>query len=173
METCSICLSEIINPATTNCDHSFCYTCIDNWINTYQKHCPLCRNIITEYYNNNEKTKLIFKEVGRDIIDPSSILVNRRNLTIIKTKYYLLWVLILYLLYLLFDEKYNNIFTVQYLHNCNSNLINVTNQYHNCIDDLYNMDITDNIFVYNSKLQNLVTCPFPTYYIKKCFDFFI
>lgn len=45
-EECSICLTNIINIGKLNCDHKFCYDCINHWSATNGL-CPLCRQLIT------------------------------------------------------------------------------------------------------------------------------
>ena len=63
MEKCPICLN-ILNDETitiTNCNHTFCDTCINKSIDTNGVRCPLCRSSIKEFYNKNERTKIIIK----------------------------------------------------------------------------------------------------------------
>jgi hypothetical protein len=47
LDTCPICYE---NPCTiqTNCNHSFCTTCITKWINTDHSQCPCCREDISD-----------------------------------------------------------------------------------------------------------------------------
>jgi hypothetical protein len=49
MEECSICTNNICdtNKCITNCNHTFCLSCILKHLNTNKK-CPLCREIICE-----------------------------------------------------------------------------------------------------------------------------
>tara|TARA_B100001094_G_scaffold97430_1_gene93456 strand:- start:434 stop:970 length:537 start_codon:yes stop_codon:yes gene_type:complete len=42
MSQCVICLNDINNEFTTKCNHSFCNTCITNWLLTHNN-CPTCR----------------------------------------------------------------------------------------------------------------------------------
>ena len=42
---CSICNDPFEKPVTTRCDHTFCYKCIEQWINTNNS-CPTCRSRI-------------------------------------------------------------------------------------------------------------------------------
>lgn len=61
--SCSICLSNninILNTYITNCNHSFCKSCLINWFNNNKYTCPLCRTIITQYKNDNITNNLIF-----------------------------------------------------------------------------------------------------------------
>lgn len=41
IDTCSICMLET-SDTLTNCNHQFCYNCINQWYNT-KKNCPMCR----------------------------------------------------------------------------------------------------------------------------------
>jgi len=43
---CSICNDPFEEPVTTRCDHTFCYKCIEQWINTNNS-CPTCRSRIS------------------------------------------------------------------------------------------------------------------------------
>lgn len=56
---CSICLSDNIielNNCLTNCNHRFCKECLNEWFNKGNISCPLCRNDINFFINNDEKT---------------------------------------------------------------------------------------------------------------------
>ena len=46
MWKCSICLDEMVNPASTTCGHIFCEECIKQCIKTAKK-CPQCRKRLT------------------------------------------------------------------------------------------------------------------------------
>lgn len=41
-DQCCICLQQAKNPVVYNCNHYFCYDCINHWANTSET-CPLCR----------------------------------------------------------------------------------------------------------------------------------
>tara|TARA_B100001287_G_C22504310_1_gene445167 strand:+ start:136 stop:741 length:606 start_codon:yes stop_codon:yes gene_type:complete len=59
---CSICLKEDIDfkdICNTNCNHSFCKECIDDWFNRGKNTCPLCRTEIKSFKYNNENHKII------------------------------------------------------------------------------------------------------------------
>jgi hypothetical protein len=47
MSNCSICLGNTTEPFTSKCQHTFCNSCILEWI-TQNDECPLCRNPISE-----------------------------------------------------------------------------------------------------------------------------
>jgi hypothetical protein len=48
---CSICHNDLptlpSELATTNCNHSFCYSCISQWTSNYLSSCPLCKTKVT------------------------------------------------------------------------------------------------------------------------------
>ncbi|XP_039199546.1 E3 ubiquitin-protein ligase RNF135 [Crotalus tigris] len=47
---CSICLSLLSNPGTVQCGHSFCLSCIQEWLNGKQGNCqcPLCKCCLSD-----------------------------------------------------------------------------------------------------------------------------
>ena len=65
MEPCPICLNELNdeNSATTNCNHTLCLQCIEGLLDRKNNSCPLCRCIIKEFYNREERTRVIFKTI--------------------------------------------------------------------------------------------------------------
>ncbi|CAB4462537.1 hypothetical protein RhiirA5_504940 [Rhizophagus irregularis] len=49
---CIICTGYLANPCTINCGHSFCYSCLREWLKTNRENgsnCPSCRAKITTY----------------------------------------------------------------------------------------------------------------------------
>mgnify|MGYP003706241735 CR=1 FL=1 len=58
-DSCPICLDEIIVPCKTQCGHTMCKNCIETWFKNKKDTCPLCRDIIDSYHENNEKVKVI------------------------------------------------------------------------------------------------------------------
>ena len=48
-EKCSVCLSSMDSDSyTTNCNHTFCKGCIEEWFNNNHSDCPMCRTRINE-----------------------------------------------------------------------------------------------------------------------------
>ena len=45
------------------CDHSFCFSCINNWGTRCENKCPLCRNQFTEIRYQNAKGEMTKKEI--------------------------------------------------------------------------------------------------------------
>ena len=50
-DVCSICLDTINenNLCKTNCNHSYCKSCIDRWFDKQKVSCPMCRTKITYF----------------------------------------------------------------------------------------------------------------------------
>ena len=51
--SCYICLIQYIpveQKCITNCNHSFCKSCLDTWFDEGKNSCPICRQII-QYFN--------------------------------------------------------------------------------------------------------------------------
>lgn len=55
---CAICLSEIENMTTTDCNHSYCKQCIDDCLDN-KPECPLCRKNIKYIKNNKETIRVV------------------------------------------------------------------------------------------------------------------
>jgi hypothetical protein len=45
---CGICLCTVVDPVMTPCVHSFCRTCIHQWLYSHSKKCPECSQSITK-----------------------------------------------------------------------------------------------------------------------------
>ena len=57
---CPICLDEIKDiSCKTECGHITCKQCIESWFNKNKDTCPLCRQTIECYHENNEKVRVI------------------------------------------------------------------------------------------------------------------
>ncbi|CAJ1400370.1 unnamed protein product [Effrenium voratum] len=44
---CCVCKDWLVHAATIQCSHSFCWSCIDRWLQTQQFVCPVCRDEVT------------------------------------------------------------------------------------------------------------------------------
>lgn len=44
---CIICMCEPIEPVALQCEHVFCYKCLERWMESHNT-CPFCRNILVE-----------------------------------------------------------------------------------------------------------------------------
>merc|ERR1711972_878633 len=44
---CSVCQDWMVNAATIECSHTFCWRCIDTWLQQKRFECPVCRNDVT------------------------------------------------------------------------------------------------------------------------------
>lgn len=71
---CPICLKHInnIELSITNCNHNFCYTCLNNWFQKNKKTCPMCRENIDFFKYNNEINRIIY-------INPTNQITNNNN----------------------------------------------------------------------------------------------
>ena len=82
-DICPICLLEFIeNKCITNCNHVFCDSCLENWIDKKKLSCPICRQDITYFKNNTITTKLIPINTSRNILPPETnhgIVIVKRN----------------------------------------------------------------------------------------------
>ena len=63
---CCICLdNEMINgKCITNCNHSFCKVCLEEWLKTNHFTCPICRLEILNFKCENEIIRILKKEIN-------------------------------------------------------------------------------------------------------------
>lgn len=69
MNSCTICMKEELKNEdiyTTDCNHSFCKECLDDWFQRGNQTCPICRSYINTYTHKDENYKLIIHTVERD-----------------------------------------------------------------------------------------------------------
>jgi hypothetical protein len=162
--TCSICMEEIDieNKCITNCNHEFCKKCLHDWFETNKITCPICREDIKEYNNNNEKNHII--KVKNENTNPHVLSVeNARLLRNLQAKIYKLNMFIffnvgymLYNLYLEGDKEMEILNYERLYKNCTSNLNNIQTSLE---------DQTD-LLVYTN--NGIVKCDFPTKYLTNC-----
>jgi len=91
--TCSICLSIISNTndyCITNCNHIYCYNCLNGWLDKKKISCPNCRTDIKSFTYNNENTRIIYIDntQQRPIIprrnNINTIIVNKKLYSFLK-----------------------------------------------------------------------------------------
>lgn len=170
METCPICLENLgDNITTTNCNHQFCDSCFKGLMDSNKIECPLCRGVIKEYSNNDEKVKVLLKTIiRRSSINQNDIntsLIQRNEIRRNKIRSYFYFSLYVYIIYLYM----NNTFIIY----------NLKNMYNDCQEDKYNLtnslnEILDGgmpISLYDSS-NGVISkmCNIPTYFYKKCFN---
>ena len=56
---CPICLSNINDTVSTECNHVYCKKCLNEWLETGKTYCPLCRADIKIYSDNINSYKII------------------------------------------------------------------------------------------------------------------
>lgn len=79
MTICPICLitedESENNLCITNCDHSFCRTCLHKWLELNHRDnrplCPICRQRIDSYIYGDENIRLIYINNERNRADDS------------------------------------------------------------------------------------------------------
>ncbi len=99
---CPICLKNIIDieKSITNCDHIFCYDCLNSWLKKKNVSCPMCRKDIISFKHNNEINRIIYINPQQNVNNvnnpvtnnpvPNNRNPNNRNITLSKKKYLLL-----------------------------------------------------------------------------------
>jgi hypothetical protein len=135
--------------------------------------CPLCRGIITEYSNNDEKVRILIKESGQHStpnddmgdMDLNTRLITRNEIRRYNMRNYVYSVLILYMCYSyincsLMVNHSNNLYE-----DCERINENITNTYNNIFDG--NVPIT--LYDFETNHMSKI-CMLPTYFYNKCFN---
>lgn len=138
MNKCSICLEEIINKSTTNCNHSFCFYCLNEWISKNKNTCPICRTQLKNYINNEINTRIISIPINSSNIDFDliytqlirDILLRKLYLDYMRLKNFLYFIscgfLYTFVLYLKTSNDNSNL--IEELNLCEFNLTNLEKQ---------------------------------------------
>ena len=119
---CTICLNENINTnliCSTNCSHIFCKDCFDTWLDRGQQSCPLCRQKIQYFKNNNINYRILIpgnsrnggemnREGGRNTISSEAV----RN--IIRQNYNMRYILFIMFLLMIAGYNYYTILSNEY-----------------------------------------------------------
>ena len=164
---CTICFTEISeqDKIIFKCDHFFCNSCIQDWLNKGKNSCPLCRKEINEYKLNGENYRLIIKQINNpnenlreiNIMNRELIRINGR----IKCFLYLSVICSTY-----FADMYLNTLNNYHLLNdkyldCNTNLTEYEN--------IYNNKIVDNVGIFSLDTHMFKSCSISQYFYDKCF----
>lgn len=62
---CNICNEPFNSPVTTSCDHTYCQTCLDLWLNEGHASCPTCRHQLSSHDIKPVTTRLILNILDR------------------------------------------------------------------------------------------------------------
>ena len=170
MEKCPICLN-ILNDETitiTNCNHTICDTCINKSIDTNGVRCPLCRSSIKEFYNKNERTKIIIKTIERRL--NNNILLQYHDLYMkYKLRCYLLLIILIPQFYLIFQDQYKIKLYSNLFETCQTNNTNLINNYNDCMEEIQIGSRTEGVYIYNEFKKVLMLCQLPLLYLNKCY----
>ena len=121
---CPICLDNIEKDKLchTSCNHYFCKDCLIKWLETETAICPICRDIIKHFDNNNEYIKIISIVSN---VDNEHILFYIHKL---RSNIFYYRASILFLIYLLFYIQRKNTNLIETMSEqydeCNNNFIN-------------------------------------------------
>ena len=167
IESCPICLEEIVDPCKTECEHIICKKCIEEWFKKKKDTCPLCRNIIESYHENDERVKVIKIEDIPTISDEETERYTLFLKTLIgKIRFfkYSCYGLLLTNLYLYF--KYSNTYYTMYEYKDLFEICNTSTTQGDIKVDDNNISLSEILIVVGSHLRR---CMIPDKYISKCF----
>jgi len=166
--TCSICLEENINQefvSTTNCSHSFCNKCLEDWLNNGKYSCPLCRNEIKTFITNDKETRILPVLVRSDMpminnTPVSNIIQNLVNSNVrLKCGLYLTFSILATTGSYYIRNLYSYSYLLDKYEDCNTNLT----IYQDTCRDLVS------VALYDTAYHSLKICTIPLYYYNKCF----
>ena len=118
----------------TNCNHSFCENCLNDWLKQSKYSCPLCREDIQSYHKNNEITRIlpiIIKESVENLRINNIPVINIINLLIYKNYKYKIYIML---------SLGFNIYSVIMRNNLNYKYMNLYNIYRQCEKNNTNLE---------------------------------
>ena len=171
--SCSICLNTelaIENMCQTNCSHEFCKDCLSDWFNQGKDSCPMCRQQIKNYKNNDKEYNLIRitqTNESENQVNGIPVLLLIQNLLKLnaKLKCYA-YVTTAWLFY-----SVNQIISY-YLanHDINMKLESCEYNYTQLESLLYSNDFK-NVLMLEENTNSVRQCSIPEYFYDKCFLF--
>jgi len=171
METCPICLEAFDeSKTTTNCNHAFCSVCINELMENNKIECPMCRTVIKEYSNKDEKVKVLLKTVqsrssstNQSDINVSLISRDERRRNNIRSYFHFL--LYVYLLYIYMNNTYVIYHLKDMYNDCQEMNVNLTDSFNEIINNGVSVAIYDDKNEMFSKV-----CEIPSFFYNKCFN---
>ena len=154
---CAICLSEIENMTTTDCNHSYCKQCIDDCLDN-KPECPLCRKNI-KYIKNNKETIRVVRYANASnnrLINPDTFMYYYSRYKAYKISFTLSLLYSLYNLYRIGEMNYIIDEKNKKLTEC----INNNTELKNLDDSFANVQIVMDHLIY--------ICKIPIRYINHC-----
>lgn len=167
-QECSICICDVDEGVTTNCNHTYCKKCIEMWLETGNTSCPLCNGDITDYKNYEISYKIVKIESrntnnNRDVISAARANASLINKVILYKFYSLCLVFLTVFMYnLLHTQYYESQWILNEYNLCmanNTNLVNILNN----LDDA---PIINVIMTLNG--ESVKKCPIPENYYINC-----
>ena len=152
---CPICLTEYIEDnCLTSCNHNFCHDCLVKWLNTQTAICPICREIITYFDREQQRTRIISIVSN---IENENVLFYIQKLRC-RLNFYKLCVLIFGGLFLC--NKINDQELID----------NITSKYDECHNNsiIVNNYLNDKEFVSMFHNDHFSSCFIPSFFIKSC-----
>jgi len=158
---CSICLKDNIpheEKCFTNCNHSFCKECIDEWFDTGENTCPLCRQKIKYFHHNNEKNRIVILRRTRDQ-QPQLALRNQNQFVGRSSRYCFCTTFLFGLLMMMTNSFFvimqQNKFLAEEYIKCNINSTDLSERLNTYRDLLNDCDIDyGNMVEYNNQISN-------------------
>ena len=184
MNSCTICMKEELSEEdiyTTDCNHTFCKECLDDWFKRGNQTCPLCRSHIDSYKYKDKNYKLIIHTIERDTninqIESTILTTNNPFVRSIVKKNIRLRMYGLFMTFLFFYMLNNYLDSLQNIYKINNNL-NICNTNNTILNDNLdecNENLSDSINLgsgyYISMYNGIISrrCFYPLIFYNKCF----
>ena len=171
MNTWSICLEAFDeSKTTTNCNHAFCSVCIEELMENNKIECPMCRTVIKEYSNKDEKVKVLLKTITRrssstNQSDISLSLITRDETRRNKIRSYFYFLLYFYLLYIYM----NNTYVIYHLKNLYNDCQEMNGNLTESLNEILNNGVPVTIYDAQNGMFSKV-CQIPSFFYNKCFN---
>ena len=179
IDPCSICLDEIATDDEwiNNCGHSFCKSCMDQYLDLGKIECPLCRQKIRYFEYNSERFRLILKNVNQRLVeppDPNTIVVDRKKYKFFRIIFIGLFVSNIVNMFMgdVYTAQQNLLFK-QY-QDCERNITGLQSDIVNLEETMDDIVTSEYAYYFvTDKLRGLQTsCYLPVNLINTCFNIF-
>tara|TARA_Y100000996_G_C22277505_1_gene542605 strand:- start:79 stop:597 length:519 start_codon:yes stop_codon:yes gene_type:complete len=170
MENCPVCQESVDDDITMfSCNHGVCSSCFEGLLEHNQLKCPVCRNPVVEYFQNEERIRIVVRSDDSETNGNNalSLAVLYRELTKYRIRYYCISFFMIYFLYLFLNERIINYNLELENRDCNRKIDNMTITYNHFLN--IKNDLMD-VIIYNPLNKVPYVCSIPRFFYNQCFN---